>query len=86
MNDTLLEFPSDFPIKAMGHNRDDFRQLVIDLIRPHAPDLDPEQVTSRPSRGGRYLAVTVTVRATSRDQLDAIYRSLTDHRHVVMAL
>jgi putative lipoic acid-binding regulatory protein len=84
--DTLLEFPCDFPIKAMGRAEDDFESLIITLVRKHAPDLHEDAVSARDSSGGRFLSVTVTVRATSREQLDNIYRELTACEKVLMAL
>ena len=84
--DTLLEFPCDFPIKAMGLADDRFEALVVSLVRKHAPDLGEGAVRSVDSKGGKYLSVTVTVRATSREQLDNIYRELTACEQVLMAL
>jgi len=80
-----LHFPCDFPIKALGAG-DDFRELVIGIVRGHAPDLDPAAASVRASRAGSYLAVTVVVQASSRAQLDAIYQELSAHRRVLMAL
>lgn len=82
----LLEFPCDFPIKVFGNGSDGFPALVAAIVRRHAPDLADSAVTSRASKGGRYLAVTVTVRARSQEQLDAIYRDLSASTEVVMAL
>ncbi|HWS02129.1 MAG TPA: DUF493 domain-containing protein [Gammaproteobacteria bacterium] len=73
---SLLQFPCDFPIKVVGHHHADFEAQVVSRVREHAPDLGEGAVRSRPSQGDKYLAVTVTVRATSQDQLDAIYRVL----------
>jgi putative lipoic acid-binding regulatory protein len=84
--ETLLEFPCQFPIKAMGKAEDDFEALVITLVRKHAPDLAENAIKTRDSQGGKYLSVTVTVTATSRDQLDNIYRELTACEQVLMAL
>ncbi len=81
-----LIFPCRFPIKAMGLAGSDFDLLVADIVRRHAPDLAEDAVKTRPSRGGKYLAVTVTIEATSRGQLDAIYQDLTGHERVVIAL
>jgi putative lipoic acid-binding regulatory protein len=89
MNDneeTLLEFPCDFPIKVMGRAEPGFDCLVVELVRKHAPDLKEGAVTSRPSKGGKWLSVTVTLRAESKSQIDAIYHDLTAHEKVVMAL
>jgi hypothetical protein len=85
-DDSLFEFPCEFPIKAMGAAEPGFDELVVQIVRRHAPDLAEGAVSTRLSRGGRYLAVTVTVTARSREQLDAIYRALTDHEKVLMAL
>ncbi len=84
--ETLLEFPTDFPIKIMGERRDDFAQTMVELVLRHAPDFKPETVEMRASRNGTYLSVTVVVRATSKAQLDALYREITAHPWVKMAL
>jgi putative lipoic acid-binding regulatory protein len=85
-NESLLQFPCDFSIKAMGKAEPDFDQLVYELIRRHVPDIHEGAVRSRPSKGGKWVSVTVTVRAQNKDQLDAIYMDLTAHEKVVMAL
>ena len=84
--ESLLEFPCRFPIKAFGAAEEDFDSLVLSLVRRHAPDLSDSTVRKRLSNGGRYMSVTVTINATSREQLDAIYRELTAESRVVMAL
>lgn len=84
--ESALEFPCVFAIKAFGHSHPGFQQIVVEIVREHAPEIDEDAVTIRPSRGGKYLAVTVTIVAESRAQLDAIYRALTDSEHVLMAL
>jgi len=84
--DTLLQFPTDFPIKIMGERRDDFAQTMVDIVLRHAPDFQPETVEMRVSSSGNYLSVTCTVRATSKAQLDALYREVTAHPWVKMVL
>jgi putative lipoic acid-binding regulatory protein len=84
--DTLLQFPTDFPIKIMGQRRDDFAQTMVDLVLRHAPDFKAETVEMRASSNGNYLSVTCVVRATSKAQLDALYREITAHPWVKMAL
>lgn len=84
--DTLLEFPCDFPLKIMGDRRDDFVQTMVEVVRRHARDFAAETVEMRASRGGRYLAVTCTIRATSKAQLDALYRELSAHPWVKVVL
>ncbi|MDP2028613.1 MAG: DUF493 domain-containing protein [Thiobacillus sp.] len=83
---TLLEFPTDFPVKIMGERRDEFAQAMVELVQRHAPDFRPETVEMRVSSKGNYLSVTCTVRATSKAQLDALYLEITAHPWVKMAL
>lgn len=84
--DTLFEFPCDFPIKAMGLAAPDFDALVVAIIRRHTPDLREGAIATRPSSNGKYLAVTVTIEATSKAQLDAIYQDLSADEKVLMSL
>jgi putative lipoic acid-binding regulatory protein len=84
--ETLLEFPCDFPIKIMGERRDEFAQRIVELVLRHAPDFKADTVEMRTSSSGKYLSITCTVRATSKDQLDALYREVTAHPWVKMAL
>lgn len=84
--ETLLEFPCRFPIKAMGRADGDFETLVVEIVRRHAPNLGEGAVRVRESRGGKWVSVTVVVEARSKDQLDAIYRDLSAHERVVWAL
>lgn len=81
-----LTFPCEFPIKAMGKGDDDLQSLVIDIIRIHAPEVDVTQARTTASRNGRFQSVTVTIHATSRTQLDAIYGDLVKHDRVLIAL
>ncbi|MCC7079388.1 MAG: DUF493 domain-containing protein [Burkholderiales bacterium] len=83
---SLIEYPCDFPIKIMGRTEPGFAQAVIDVVICHAPDFDPGSVEMRVSRKNRYLSLTCTVRATSREQLDALYQALCDHPQVVMVM
>ena len=83
---TLLAFPCDFPIKIMGKTQTGFAQAVIEVVRRHAPDFEPATLEMRPSREGKYLSLTCTVRAVSREQLDDLYRELCDHPMVTMVL
>jgi putative lipoic acid-binding regulatory protein len=84
--DTLFEFPCQFPIKAMGKAGLEFDLIVIDIIRRHTADINEGAITTRPSKDGNYLAVTVIITASSKQQLDAIYQELNDHPHVLMTL
>lgn len=84
--ETLLEFPCDLPIKVMGATRAGFAQAIAEVVMKHVPDFDPATVEMRPSRAGHYLSVTCIVRATSRPQLDALYRELVTHPWVKIVL
>jgi len=82
----LMQFPVDFPIKVLGPNEIGFEPAVTEIVRAHAPDWDDTNIEARASRGGRYLSITVTIRATSREQLDNLYRALTAHPMVRVVL
>ena len=87
MNDeTLLEFPCDFPIKLMGRKTDEFELTVRSLIEIHTGPIDDNAVRSSLSKNGRFVSVTITVTASSKQQLDNIYQDATDHIDVLMAL
>jgi len=83
---SLLEFPCQFAIKAMGKTSPELDSLVVEIVRRHAPDIHDGAVSSRPSKGGNYTAVTIIITASSRQQLDAIYQDLTDSPHIMVAL
>ena len=83
---SLLEFPVDFPIKVMGRSAEGFTEAIVAIVREHAPDFDPSTLETRPSTQGNYVGVTATIRATSREQLDALYRALTAHPMVKVVL
>jgi uncharacterized protein len=85
-DETLLEFPCDFPLKIMGATREGFAQAIVDVVLKHAPDFDATKVEMRPSKAGNYLSLTCTIRATSKQQLDALYRELTSHPWVKIVL
>ncbi len=84
--ETLIEYPCDFPIKIMGKTTPGFAQTIVELVRRHAPDFEAAGVEMRTSKQSKYLSVTCTVRATSREQLDTLYKELCDHPLVVMVL
>ena len=84
--DSPLTFPCDFPIKAVGAAEEGFAGHVASLVRRYAPGLSDDHITQRPSREGRYVSVTVTIRATSREQIEAIYHDLRADERVLAAL
>lgn len=81
-----LTFPTEFPIKIMGRRVDGFAQAIVEVVRIHAPDFDASTLEMRTSKDGNYLSVTATINATSREQLDNLYRALTSHPLVKIVL
>jgi len=84
--ESLIAYPCEFPIKIMGKTQAGFAQAVIEVVRRHAPGFDPATLEMRSSREGRYISLTCTIHATSREQLDDLYRELCDHPMVAMVL
>ena len=84
--DSLIEYPCRFPIKVMGAMVDGFADALAEVAREFDPDFDPATMELRPSKGGNYLGVTITITATSREQLDGIYLRLTGHPMVKIVL
>jgi len=84
--ESLITYPSAFPIKVMGLQVNGFEAAVLAVARQFDPTLDPATIERRPSSGGRYLGLTITVTATSRVQLDELYRTLSTHPMVKVVL
>lgn len=84
--ESLIEYPSLFPIKVMGVHTEELVSAVIHIARQFDPDFDANTVQLRESKGGKYLGVTITVTATSREQLDELYRTLSTHPLVKVVL
>jgi len=84
--ESVFEFPCDFPIKVMGKNHEEFEVCVMTIVNKHVPDLQEGALKTRPSSNGKYVSITVTIQAQSKDQLDNIYRELSAHELVMMAL
>lgn len=85
-SESLLKFPTDFPIKILGKTQDNFAQTMLEIVQRHAPDYDGATMEMRSSRNATYLSLTVTVNAKSQKQLDDLYRELSGHKMVVMVL
>jgi hypothetical protein len=87
MNDeTLLEFPCSFPIKMMGRDTPEFRNTARALIENHTGSIDDDAIRSALSRNGNFVSITITINAQSQQQLDDIYRDVSSHDDVLMAL
>ena len=85
-NKPLQEFPSSFPIKVMGRRDTNLRGLTQSIVEKHAGAVAESNIKMRTSTDGNFLALTYTITATSREQLDSIYRELTACKSVLMAL
>ena len=84
--DSVIAYPLEFPVKVMGLNTPAFRPAMVAVFRKHAPDLDESTIEVRSSREAKYLSLTISINAVSREQLDALYGELSDHPMVTMAL
>jgi len=84
--ESLIEYPSKFPIKVMGEQADGFVEAITIVAQMFDPGFDAATIEQRPSKGGKYVGLTITVTATSREQLDELYRTLTTHPMVKVVL
>ncbi len=84
--DSLIEYPCVFPIKVMGAMVDGFAEALVEVAVQFDPGFDASTMELRPSKGGNYLGVTLHITATSREQLDDLYRALTGHPMVKIVL
>ena len=84
--ESLIEYPSRFPVKVMGANVDGFADAMVQIAQRFDPGFDEACVATRPSSGNNYLGVTLTITATSREQLDELYRTLSTHPMVKLVL
>lgn len=79
---SLIDYPCAFPIKVMGLNVEGFTEAIVSIARQFDPGFDASTLVARPSKAGNYLGLTITVTATSREQLDELYRTLSTHPQV----
>ena len=84
--DSLIEYPCDFPIKVMGEQVDGLVDAMCMIVRHFDPEWDDSRLSQRTSSGGKYLGLTITIKATSREQLDELYRTLSTHPMVKVVL
>jgi putative lipoic acid-binding regulatory protein len=84
--DSLIDYPSDFPIKVMGATHADFAATIVEVVIAHDPTFHAGRMEVRPSAKGNYTGLTVTVLATSREQLDNLYRALSAHPMVKIVM
>lgn len=86
MSESLLEFPCEFPIKIMGRDEPAFREAAVFVVEKHAGTLNEDAIRTSSSSNGNFVSITITITATSQQQLDDIYRDLTAHEQVLVAL
>ncbi len=85
-DESLIEYPCDFPIKAMGLATDAIEDIFTDIVRRHLPHQITFNVKRKPSSAGKYISITIVLEAQNREQLDAVYRDLSDHEKILMSL
>jgi uncharacterized protein len=86
MSDDVLQFPCEFPIKMMGRDHPEFREAALAAVERHVGPISEESIRVAASSNGNFLSITVTITATSREQLDNIYRDLTNDEQILVAL
>jgi putative lipoic acid-binding regulatory protein len=84
--ESVFEFPCDFPIKVVGRAEPGFESVVVEIVSGHVAKVDADRISSRLSRDGNFISVTLTIVAENRPQLDAIYEALSGHDQVMMVL
>ncbi len=84
--ETLFDFPCEFPIKAMGKTGSELEVAVLDIIHRHVPDFTEGAIKMNESKGGKYTSITITITAQSKSHLDGIYMELTSCEHILYAL
>ncbi len=86
MTDEIMQFPCDLPIKVFGRNETDFADAAIAIVKSHVDTLEPSDVTQQSSREGRFISLTINIRAESREQVDAVYQDLSASDRILMVL
>ena len=84
--DSLFSYPCDFPLKVFGIAQPEFAHTIAKLVQIHVPDFDEKAIEMRNSKNSKYISLTCTIHATSREQLDMVYCELTSHPMVKMVL
>ena len=85
-DDSIIEYPCDFPIKAMGLAEHDIEAIFLDIVHQYFPQQENFEIKRLESKGGKYLSVTITLKAQNREQLDSTYQALCDHDKILMTL
>ncbi|MCH9696951.1 MAG: DUF493 domain-containing protein [Gammaproteobacteria bacterium] len=85
-SDTVMEFPCEFPLKVFGYDKEQLQTVVVGIINAHVADVTISEIRSRPSKTGKYIALTIIFSVQSKHQLDLIYNDLSSHDTVLMSL
>ena len=85
-DEKLLKFPCEFPIKMMGRDRPEFREAAVALVEQHAGEIPQDAIRTALSRKGNFLSITITINAKNQQQLDDIYRDLSEHDEILVVL
>jgi putative lipoic acid-binding regulatory protein len=85
-DESLIEYPCDFPIKAMGLSTDAIEDIFTAIVRRHLPHQQTFEIKRRDSKNGKYISITIILKAENRDQLDAVYQELSAHEKILMTL
>lgn len=84
--ESLIDFPCDFPLKVMGASTSEFHSCITQIAKKHDPEFSPSQTTQNISKTGKYISLTLNIHAKNKSQLDKLYQDLTDHELVLWAL
>lgn len=85
-DDSLIEYPCDFPVKAMGLSEHPIEEIFLDILRQHLPHQTEYDISRRSSSAGKYTSITIVLKAQNREQLDAVYLALSAHDKILMSL
>jgi putative lipoic acid-binding regulatory protein len=85
-NEALWEFPMHYPLRIMGEARHPMREIIATILQRHVPEFDPAQMNERPSSGGKYVSISVTVYVTRKEQINNMYADFAACEHIRMVL
>lgn len=86
MTDEIMQFPCDLPIKVFGRSDTDLSKTAFDIVKAHVASLEHADIRSQTSREGRFISLTINIRAESREQVDAVYQDLSANDSILMVL
>ncbi|WP_116964796.1 YbeD family protein [Fastidiosibacter lacustris] len=84
--ETFFEFPCQFPIKIMANPQKEVVEFVLNTLEKYVDEPDKIEFSTRESKTGKYISITAIFEATSKEQLDNIYQTLSAHKEIHMVL